>query len=225
MTGTARNTKAETAQARSKVYALLAEVFRAEPDKALVERMMSPEFREPLGERGYSLGREFDDRTPDQLAEDLAVEYTRLFIGPGPRLSPHESVHRVADNPEEGMLWGTETVKVRRFIQATGLRYEDTFTGMPDHISAELELMQKLAERESEAWGEGAEEDARWCAMVQRRFFDEHLSRWVPEFCAKVADRAEMDFYRDMAVLTRSFLEYERTTAQDHDEAQRQART
>lgn len=222
--GTARNDKAKTAMARSKVYALLAGVFRAEPTVALVRGMAAPEFRGVLQELGVPLGNEFSDVPADKLVADLAVEYTRLFIGPGPHLSPHESVHWSADNPSEGALWGPQTVKVRRFIQATGLSYDEHFAGMPDHIGAELELMQRLTEKESEAWTQGAEEDARWCKTVQKRFFDEHLCMWVPNFCDKVIDMAQMDFFRDMASLTKTFLDFERTqlgTGQVEDPAPR----
>ena len=122
---TARQDKAETAVARSNVYGLLASVFRAEPTVALIRELQSPGFLAAFSVLGLSLGDEFHDTAPDQLAEDLALEYTRLFIGPGPRISPHESLHVELGNISENALWGPQTVEVKRFIEATGLSYDD----------------------------------------------------------------------------------------------------
>lgn len=217
--GAARKDIAETATARSHVYGLLAGVFRTEPTVALIEHMQSPGFSEALSGLELTLGDEFHAASSDQLVEDLALEYTRLFIGPGPHLSPHESLHVEAGNPADNSLWGPQTVEVKRFIEATGLRYEDGFTGLPDHISAEFELMQKLAERESRAWTEGEEEDAEQCRDVQKRFLADHLVRWVPGFCDKVVDQASSSFYREMASLAKAFLQFEQTTLEQapHD--------
>ncbi len=101
-------------------------------------------------------------------------------------------------------------MRVKRFIEATGLTLSDTFTGLPDHISAEFELMQRLAQEESRAWREGTEDEARWCLKVQRKFFEEHLLKWVPVFCDKVVGAAEMAFFREMATMTKAFLSFER---------------
>ena len=222
--GAAREDIAETATARSHVYGLLAGVFRAEPSAALVEHMRSGGFSEALSGLGLTLGDSFHAASSDQLVEDLALEYTRLFIGPGPQLSPHESLHVDSGSPSDTTLWGPQTVEVKRFIEATGLRYEEGFTGLPDHISAELELMQKLAERESRASTEGEEEDAEWCQDVQKRFLEDHLARWVPGFCDKVEDQASSSFYREMASLTKAFLQFEQTTLKRATDGARGAR-
>jgi len=103
------------------------------------------------------------------LAEDLAVEFTRLFIGPGPHISPHESVNTETHDVKEAALWSAQTVKVKKFIEAAGLEYDDSFSGMPDHVTAELEFMQRLAAKEAEAWATPNEElsevvPLRWTA-------------------------------------------------------------
>jgi TorA maturation chaperone TorD len=45
---------------------------------------------------------------------------------------------------------------------------------------------------------------------MERRFLDEHLSRWVPAFCDKVMAAAELSFYRELAGLTKRFIEFDR---------------
>jgi TorA maturation chaperone TorD len=211
---TARTDMAETAASRSNVYGLLAAVFRAEPSAELLARLRTPEFAEVLQSLGLSLGDGFHDTPCEELAEDLAVEYTRLFIGPGPHLSPHESVNIEFPDPMEATLWGPQTVKVKKFIEAAGLEYDDSFTGMPDHLSAELEFMQRLATKEAEAWAEPNEEFATNILKIEERFLDEHLSRWASRFSEKVIEMSEHPFYLRFAEMMKGFLEFETRNVQ-----------
>ncbi|MDH3912894.1 MAG: molecular chaperone TorD family protein [Rhodospirillales bacterium] len=206
---TARKDMAETAASRSNVYGLLAAVFRAEPSAAFLAQVKSSEFANVLESLDLSLGDDFQDTPCDQLVEGLAVEYTRLFIGPGPRISPHESTNIEFENPMEGTLWGPQTVKVKKFIEAAGLAYDELFDGMPDHVSAELEFMQRLATKEAEAWEERNEEFATNILKIEERFLDEHLSLWISRFCDKVIEHSEHPFYQGFAEVTKGFLEYE----------------
>jgi TorA maturation chaperone TorD len=206
---TARKDMAETATARSNVYGLLAAVFRAEPSAALLAHLRTQEFTDVLESLGLSMGDGFHDTPCEELAQDLAVEFTRLFIGPGPHISPHESTNIEFGNAMEGTLWGPQTVEVKKFIEAAGLEYDDSFTGMPDHVSAELEFMQRLATKEAEAWAEPNEEFATNIRKIEGRFLDEHLSRWASRFCDKVMESSKLPFYRGFAEVTKGYLEYE----------------
>ncbi len=211
--GTARDDMAETATARAKVYGLLASVFRAEPNKALLKQLMDPGLAELFAGLGVSFGGDFLDTPDDQLdrlEEDLAMEFCALFIGPGDFFSPHESVHVVDLRGEsKAVMWGEETVQVKKFIETAGLEYEDAFTGNPDHISAELEFMERLARREAEVWKEEERELALDCLNIQKKFFEEHLDKWVPRLCGQIAEKTEHPFFKGMAELTITFLDYE----------------
>lgn len=215
MMDAARNEMAATAMARANIYGLLAAVFRAEPTLALVREIKSPAFSSMLSDLGFPQGGGFHDRPSDDLAADLALEYTRLFIGPGPRISPHESLHVDMGSASENLLYGRRTVAVKRFIEATGLQYHDSFSGLPDHISAEFELMGKLAEREGDSWSRGDAADASWCRETQRSFLEEHILAWVPRFCKKAIAMAEQPFYREMAELTDAYLGFEKAEFAD----------
>ena len=184
-----RESETETALARSQVYALLAKLFRAEPDGELLARLRDLHTLQALSELGLTLGPGFHDLPVDKLMEDLAIEYTQLFVGPGPHLSPHESVHTESGEIRDGELWGPQTVKVKAFIEAAGLSYADDFHEMPDHVSAEFEFMAKLTAHEAERWQAGDEENALGSLQIQRRFFDEHINQWVPRFCQRILDR------------------------------------
>jgi TorA maturation chaperone TorD len=211
---TARKDMAETAVSRSNVYGLLAAVFRAEPSAAFLAQLKARGFASALDSLGLSLGNDLNDSSCEKLAEDLAVEYARLFIGPGPHISPHESVNIEFPNPMEATLWGPQTVKVKKFIEAAGLEYDDSFTGMPDHLSAELEFMQRLATKEAEAWAEPNEEFATNILKIEQRFLDEHLSRWVPRFSDKVIEMSVHTFYPRFAEMMKGFLEFEARNVQ-----------
>jgi TorA maturation chaperone TorD len=99
---------------------------------------------------------------------------------------------------------------VKNFIETAGLEYEPEFTGIPDHISVELEFMQKLAASEAEKWAEQDRKSAEYSSSIQRMFLDQHLLCWLPQFCDAVMEQAEIPFYRSMAELTRNYMEFER---------------
>jgi TorA maturation chaperone TorD len=198
----------DTAVARSQVYGLLTTVFRAEPSEAFIQDLNGPQFSGAFSDLGIDLGREFRTTPESDVLEELSVEFTRLFLGPGQHISAHESIFAEVDG-ELGGLWGAKTVEVKKFIETTGLDYESGFTGIPDHISVELEFMRKLSEWEAAKWSDNDSENAKYCLTVQKKFMEEHLLKWAPKFCDVVIDKATMPFYREMAKVTRDFLEFD----------------
>ena len=203
-----RASRVETATARSQAYGLLASVFRAEPSREFIDELRDPRFAGALASLDVDLGRDFETASAEALREDLGIEFTRLFMGPGEHVSPHESIFVEVDG-EAGGLYGAITVKVKKFIETTGLVYDDAFTGLPDHVSVELEFMSKLGEFEAEKWINGDNEGARYCLSVQKMFAEEHLLRWIPQFCEQVIARADLPFYREMARITGEFVDFD----------------
>lgn len=200
---------AEIAKHRSNIYALLAAIYHKEVTPALLKQIKEPQFLEVLSELGAKLEDDVLKGSEDKLIEDLAVEYTRLFLGPGKHISPHESVHHERDDGDWGRLWGKSTVEVKKFIEASGLEYKSEYSGLPDHISVELEFMQKVTEREAQAW-EGKDKDgAIYCLKIEKKFMDDHLKKWIPIFCDKIIAETESSFYKGMAKLTKKFIEFE----------------
>ena len=191
------------------LYGLLANIFATEVSPELLAQLRSDEFRELFTELKIDLGEDFYSGDAAEIVDQLAVEFAGLFLGPGHFISPHESVHHVRDDGDYGTLWGADTVAVKKFIEATGLSYKPEFGGMPDHIAVELEFIQKLEERYAQAVDDGEMELADNLMKIKKRFFTEHLLAWAPEFLKKVADRATLPFYREMAVLLQLLLEQE----------------
>ncbi len=197
---------ARTATERSDLYGFLAVVFREEANAALLRRINEPDFLAALSGAGVRLAEDFLRRPEEELIEELAVEYTHLFIGPGKHVSPHTSVYL---GGEGGGLWGSSTAEVKSFIESAGFEYEPSSRGIPDHISVEFEFMAKLTQEEARAWKEGDGEGLSRCLDIEQAFLCDHLSRWVPSFCAKVVDMAGMSFYRELAKLTADFIDSE----------------
>lgn len=187
---------------RSRIYGLLSNIYYQEPSQRFLRSFKNITFLELLQE----LGVELDDaflRTPlPELAEQLAVEYTGLFLGPGPHVYPYESAYGQEERAE-GRDVGLE---VKRLIAASGLTYAPQYSEAPDHISIQLEFMEKLTEAEAAALDAGDHDRALGFLEFEQRFLDEHLVQWVPQFADKVAERASLSFYREMAGLTKAYV-------------------
>lgn len=209
MQKTKQKNMADTARQRCNVYGLLAIAYREEPTSGFLGQIKDPEFQKALSSAGVKIDDEFFKQPEEKLLEDLAVEYARLFLGPARHIPPHESVHHERDDGDWGMLWGKDTVLVKKFIESAGFEYKADYNGLPDSISAELEFMQQVTKRETQAWDEDDCNGALYCLKIGKKFIDEHLAKWIPIFCDKVISKAELSLYREMAKLTKGFIELE----------------
>lgn len=200
-------TVARTAEEVSQLHAFLAALYREEVDPRMLRALRDPVVASSLAQAGVVLDPRVRDGPEAEVLEELAVEYAALFLGPGGHISPYESVY--AEN-DTGTLWGEQTVAVRRYFRAAGFECDGKHAGIPDHVSVELEFMSALAGHEAEAWARGDRGAAANALEYQQEFMNDHLGTWVFRFCERVADTAELPFYRDIARLTSEFLEGER---------------
>ena len=155
-----------------------------------------------LAEAAGRLGEAF--ATGD--AQELLVDYTRLFLGPtGALAQPYGSVWL-----EDGSsLMRESTVAVNALYDEGGFELAEDFRDLPDHVAAELEFLYLLLFRRAEAARNADPAAAERFAQTQRRFLDEHLGRWVAPFTAAVRDGAQTAFYRGLGGLTESFVRSE----------------
>lgn len=211
------NGPAGTAMECSSLYGFLAAVYRTEPTAELLRWIRDPDSLDLLADTGVDLGTFFADHAEDELIELLAVEYTRLFIGPGNHVPPYAAVHL---GGEGALLWGRPTVWVKKYIEAAGFEYRPDYHDLPDHISAELEFMREITAREAAALEKRDPAEAGQLRAVGSEFVASHLSLWIPKFCDLVIDRAELPFYRGMAALTKDFIESERANTVDGRESE-----
>jgi TorA maturation chaperone TorD len=197
---------ARTAMERSGVYGFLAEIFRAEPSPELLRRMRDGGFLEILAAVGADLGDDFVLVPSEELLADMAVEYARLFLGPGPHVQPYAAIYL---GGEGASLCGPATTWARGFMEWAGFSVAPEHRVLPDHASVELEFMARMAEREAQALEESDTETAERCRGIQKEFLDKHLGRWLPQFCVRTAEHAELSFYREMARLAGHFVKSE----------------
>jgi len=210
MTAGQKTEMAGQAAQRSTVYGLLSRVFRKELTPELLRQIKDPQFMGVFYGLGVQLDDEFFSRPEEDLIEALAVEYTRLFLGPGRHVSPHESVHHDLQGGDWGKLWGKSTVEVKKFVETLGLKYKEDDHSIPDHVSVEFEMMQKVIEKEAAEWGKGSNAEALSFLKIEKMFIDDHLIQWIPVFCDKVIAQADHAFYREIAELTKNFIEFEK---------------
>ena len=203
---------------RSNIYGLLAAIYRREITSDFLKQLKDPSMLGVFSDLGIKLNNGFLKKPEHELLENLAVEYARLFIGPGKHISPHESVHHKREDGQWGQLWGSSTAEVKKIIESAGLSYQSEYTGLPDHISVELEFLQQVTLAEEKAWEDGDKNLALSCLENEKKFIEEHLAEWIPDFCDKVINQAESPFYRVMAELTQKFIEFEKNEIGKSDE-------
>ena len=198
----------EVAEARANIYGFLSAVYSSEPTMQLLRKLRAGEFVRTLGDMGLELERSFLEKKEEELLEELVLEYTRLFIGPGRHVQPYESVWS-EEGGQRGLLWSEATADVQAFVKSLGLRYKRSYSSLPDHIGVELELMQKLALKELACRKEHDREGALRCLELSKQFLEEHLGRWVPSFCREVISESEGCFYGQVARLTQEYVSFD----------------
>jgi len=196
--------KLEMARARAGLYGLMSRVFSDKPTAALLKGMKEPKMQESMASFEVPFDEEFLAGDDEQQAEELAVEYARLFLATGSHIAPYESVFVRGWAEDKPQLWGEATVEVSKFYEQAGLELREGQT--PDHLGIELEAVAVMAECEAARRESGDAAGAAGLEELQRRFCQEHLKRWVPEFCEAVSRQAESGFYRGMADLTASLV-------------------
>lgn len=186
------------AVARGNVYGLLARLTSTEVDAELLAELRKDEVLEALREAGVDLAPALASESDQALLEQLATAYAYVFLM---NVNPHESVQR-----GEGTLWGERTVAANRFLEEAGLAVEGETSLLPDHISMELAVMQRLTTDEAAARAAGDEARVAELLGLQQRYLKEHLGAWGVQFFGSTEKVANHEFYRAFSKLAREFL-------------------
>ena len=182
--------------ARAEIYGLLAALFYAPPDAALLaqfqvavtEAPVAGAFLETSWGELVAAARRLD-------AAQIAAEFDTLFQGVGkPEVFLYGSFHLA------GKLNEKPLVAVRHSLRELGLARSETMSETEDHIASLCEVMRFLI----------AGEDAGTSNLAaQRRFFDAHLRAWVESLCSAIEAHADADFYAALARFSRDFFAVE----------------
>jgi TorA maturation chaperone TorD len=123
-------------------------------------------------------------------AEALLEEYERLLVGPGRApCPPYESLWRTdAPRRERGRLMGSSAADAVRIYRELGLRLRPEAHELPDHLVVQLEALAHALEHD--------------VAGAARALARDHLSGWMPGFCAAVGVETGEPFYAVLSRLT-----------------------
>ncbi len=95
-----------------------------------------------------------------------------------------------------------ELEEIAGFYRAFGADMSGSRSDRPDHVRAELEFFAYLAARRLDA---SDEETRALCRGAEDAFLLDHLGRWFPAFCERVAERAT-GFYSALARFGERFI-------------------
>ncbi len=140
-------------------------------------------------------------------ADDLAVEYSRLFDAgaSGPPCPLNAGIYL-----DERMQALEESV---RFYNYFGVTAGEDFEELPDHISTQLEFMHYLTHCESEL--EDDKEQQENYLRAERDFLNRQLGRWVPQLRDRVTNNNAKPFYLTLIQTAALFIEREQRRIND----------
>jgi TorA maturation chaperone TorD len=195
---------------REGYYGLLVALLSREPSPRLLaelaagieERARAAQGLHPrLGQGWQTLGLSLATGPPEVLAEAVAEEYTRLFLGPpAPLVNLYESYYLT------GRVFERPLAAVREFLAEVGLQRDPGYAEPEDSLAFELEVMRRLAGRQAAA--READEEARWLG-VQAGFLRDHLLVWGPAAARDLASAEGAGFYRGVGQILEGFMAFE----------------
>ncbi|KAF0165912.1 MAG: hypothetical protein FD157_1088 [Rhodocyclaceae bacterium] len=187
---------AETAadcRSRAGVYRLLSGVFVEEPTGEFIEALRTPAVLAELAEAGLRFDADFLTTPQDMLLEALAIEYTTQFAASG-GFPPVESVRLTGRYKQQPNFDTMQTYKRLGFVLQPG-----RFEVFADQLGIELMFVAELLERGATALEQGDAVTHRRLEKEIKRFWTQHLGRWVRGYSRLIERTAEHSFYREMA--------------------------
>ena len=183
--------------ARGDFYALLARLFRAAPDTALLATLAAASPLPEGGDRALAAAwRNLVDASSVMDPEAAHDEYQALFEGMGKsEVSIYAGFYTGApsiDHPR---------VRLQADLAALGLARRESVTEPEDHMAGLFEVMRVLV-----AGGAGR---APASLAEQRRFYEAHVQQAAARFTAKVGGASKANYYRHVAALGAAFLSLE----------------
>jgi TorA maturation chaperone TorD len=185
---------------RAELYGLLARLWFAPPDAALLEQFAVAVTEAP--QPGSFLEAPWQDLVAALRATNVTAasdEYEALFVGIGkPDILLYGSAHLA------GALNDRPLVMLRADLAEIGLARDDTLASRgetEDHVAFEFEVMRFLI----------AGDDVAVCNLErQRRFFREHVQPWVGSLLADAVEQhPKARVYAALAAFTRAFVQVE----------------
>jgi DMSO reductase family type II enzyme chaperone len=151
------------------------------------------------------LARHLDSSAVDEMQAQYHLAIGHL---PLPDCPPYEAGYLGgAQFREENIL-----ADIGGFYRAFGLRLGRNEAERPDHVTVQLEFMRVLTFREAYARAHHGPAEVRICRHAQRRFWRDHLGRWLASFGVLLATRSPRSFYGELGSSLQEFAEAESRT-------------
>ena len=184
---------------RANLYALLARLFAAPPDRALLHAIASAA---PLQteDDGAPLAQAWSSLIAAATVMDVdaaAAEYDALFGGVGKVAINLHASHHMA-----GAMMDKPLADLRDHLSAFGLGRLDSQAMPEDHVSALCEVMRILIT--------GVDGASGWSIAEQRAFFMNRVDPWCGALMSQICEYPLANFYRVVAQWGREFFELER---------------
>ena len=136
---------------------------------------------------------------------ELAVDYTNLFLGVKGLPHPSESSYKY------GFIMGNSSEEVLQTYQEANLNLKENYREPADHIAVELYFMAHLCNKTAEKIKYNNEREAKKYLQIMQNFIEKHLLSWIHAFTDDILKSAETPFYKGVAIITRRFVELNRT--------------
>lgn len=191
---------------RLHIYNLLRQLHLSHPSGEILNALQKIEVDEEAFLAGLDVteGLRMLKEADADKGEELRLEFTRLFIGPGKiPAPPYESYY----TSEKRLLMQEAAVIVRKKYLEAGLVMKNLYSSPEDHIASEFEFMYYLCKKSCELLKESRKEEAAKFLKMQDEFLEEHLARWVPTFCEDIIKSTNHDFFKGLALFTGGFIE------------------
>lgn len=182
--------------ARAELYGLLARLWLAPPDAALLQQFGVAVTQAP--QAGGLLEAPWHDLVAalrGTTVESAAAEHNTLFHGVGkPEVFTYGSYYL------SGFLNEKPLAALRSDLAELGLTRDPSSLETEDHVAYVFEVMRYLI----------AGDDAAVCNLErQRRFFRAHVQSWVEAMCDAVQAHPAARVWAAVAALTREFVRVE----------------
>lgn len=193
----------EECAARASVYRLLSGVFVEEPHPDFLVALRSDEVLESLREAGIGFDADFFEGDAACLADRLACEYTTLFAASG-GFPPVESVRLTGRYQQEPHFQVGQTYVRCGFVLEKG-----RFAVFADQLGVELMFVAELLERCVAALDAADAAEYKRLEREIKRFWTQHLGRWVRGYAGLIERAAQHSFYSEMARFLAGFADEE----------------
>ena len=191
------------------LYHLLRSVFQSEPTREIIGALQAlhlPQEKEPSA-HGLMLmvsSTQLNCSRLDAWLEELAREFTRVFIGPlKPLVVPYASFYL----SQSRQLMTDETIEVRRRYLEAGMAIKDLYSVPDDHIGIELEFLYYLANESASFLRQGRQAEAATFQDIKTNFITSHMALWVPQFAEQLAEATHEDFFKGAALLLNALFQ------------------